>query len=155
MRQRFGIAQALLGDPKLLVVDEPTAGLDPAERTRFHNLLAELSEGIVVLLSTHIVGDVADLCQHMAVLAGGRVVALGQPSELVDGLRGRVWKRLVAGDRADELAELRKSLAVIAERHVAGQKLVHVVADTQPEGFEAVDPDLEDVYFDALRRAGA
>jgi ABC-type multidrug transport system ATPase subunit len=155
MRQRFGIAQALLGDPKLLVVDEPTAGLDPAERTRFHNLLAELSEGIVVLLSTHIVGDVADLCQRMAVLAGGRVVALGQPTELVDGLRGRVWKRLVAGDKADELAELRKSLAVIAERHVAGQKLIHVVADGQPDGFEAVDPDLEDVYFDALRRAGA
>jgi len=148
MKQRFGIAQALLGNPKLIIVDEPTAGLDPAERFRFHNLLAEISEGVVVLLSTHIVSDVADLCQKMAIMAQGKVVLSGHPLELMNQLDGRIWKKFIT---ATELEQIAKELPVIAVRRVAGQRLAHVFHEGQPgAGFEKVSPDLEDVYFQAL-----
>lgn len=153
MKQRFGIAQALLGNPKLIIVDEPTAGLDPAERFRFHNLLAEISEGVVVLLSTHIVSDVADLCQKMAIMAQGKVVLSGGPLELMNQLEGRIWKKFVT---APELEQLAKELPVIAVRRVAGQRLAHVFHEGAPRGgFEKVNPDLEDVYFQALSSATA
>lgn len=149
MRQRFGIAQALLGTPRLLVVDEPTAGLDPEERNRFHNLLSELGERCIVLLSTHIVEDVRDLCPRMAVLAKGRVVEEGVPGELVAALAGQVWQRTVP--RA-ELDAVRSSLPVLSTHLLAGQTQVRVRSASQPgPGFEPVAPELEDVYFAALQ----
>ena len=148
MRQRFGIAQALLGSPRLVIVDEPTAGLDPEERNRFLNLLAEIGEQVVVILSTHIVEDVAELCPRMGILAGGRVVAQGAPAQLVEGLRGRIWRKVIA---KDELEALRARQQVLTTRLLAGRTLVHVLADALPEpGFSPVEPELEDVYFAAL-----
>ncbi|MFM1886075.1 MAG: hypothetical protein RL026_1232 [Pseudomonadota bacterium] len=155
MRQRFGIAQALLGDPRLVIVDEPTAGLDPEERNRFLNLLAAIGENVVVILSTHIVEDVADLCPRMAILAGGRIVAQGAPQALVDDLQGRVWRRTL--DKG-ELEACRARHTVIATRLFAGRTVVHVLADAPPgEGFEPAPAGLEDVYFSTLaaQRAAA
>jgi ABC-2 type transport system ATP-binding protein len=148
MRQRFGIAQALIGRPSLIIVDEPTAGLDPEERNRFLNLLAEIGENVVVILSTHIVDDVSDLCPRMAVLAGGRILKEGAPAELVQGLAGRVWRKTI------ERAELETESArnqVIATRLSAGRLIIHVMAEARPDAsFEPIPGGLEDVYFSTL-----
>lgn len=151
MRQRFGIAQALIGDPRLIIVDEPTAGLDPEERNRFLNLLAEIGENVVVILSTHIVEDVADLCPRMAVLADGRILLQGSPTDLMDRLEGRIWKRMI--DK-DELETYRARHQIISTRLFAGRTVIHVLSDSHPgEGFEPVKGGLEDVYFSTLANA--
>jgi ABC-type multidrug transport system ATPase subunit len=148
MRQRFGIAQALIGSPKLIIVDEPTAGLDPEERNRFNNLLAEIGQNVVVILSTHIVDDVADLCSRMAIIDNGKIVLQGEPAALVQSLRGRVWRKALA---KEAVAEAQARLNVISTRLRAGQTVVHVVADGAPEaGFEPVEGGVEDLYFDTL-----
>ena len=148
MRQRFGIAQALIGNPRLIIVDEPTAGLDPEERNRFLNLLAEIGENVVVILSTHIVEDVADLCPRMAVLASGKIQLEGAPLELMKQMSGRVWKKAIA---KEALPEHRARYEVISTRLFAGQTVIHVLADAKPgEGFEPASGGLEDVYFSTL-----
>ena len=149
MKQRFGIAQALIGDPRLIIVDEPTAGLDPEERVRFHDLLSEISENVIVLLSTHIVSDVSDLCSRMAIMHQGQLRLVQQPAEAVAGLRGRLWERTV--EKA-EVARVSESLALVSTRLVAGRTRVRVLADAIPgAGFIPAEPELEDVYF-AVRR---
>jgi len=148
MRQRFGIAQALIGNPELIIVDEPTAGLDPEERNRFLNLLAEIGENVVVILSTHIVDDVADLCARMAVLADGRVQLEGAPHELIDSTRGRIWRKTI--DRR-ELDDYRGRYEILSTRLVSGRTVIHILAGADPgDGFDAIDAGLEDVYFSAL-----
>jgi ABC-2 type transport system ATP-binding protein len=148
MRQRFGIAQALIGEPRLIIVDEPTAGLDPEERNRFLNLLAEIGENVVVILSTHIVED---LCPAMAILAGGKIVKTGAPGDLVKSLAGRIWIKTV--DKADLLA-LREQHQVISTRLYAGRTVAHVLADADPgDGFSPFAGGLEDVYFSTLHAA--
>ena len=149
MRQRFGIAVALIGRPRLIIVDEPTAGLDPAERARFLNLLSELGESAVVILSTHIVEDVSELCTRMAIIAAGRILLEGEPAGAVEAMRGRVWRRQV--DRA-ELPRFEQALPVISTTLVGGRTVIHVYADAAPDpSFELVEPDLKDVYFTAIR----
>jgi ABC-type multidrug transport system ATPase subunit len=154
MRQRFGIAQALIGNPELIIVDEPTAGLDPEERNRFLNLLAEIADNVVIILSTHIVEDVTDLCPKMAVLAGGKIQLEGAPIELTHALEGRVWRKAI--DKAD-LAAQQASHNVISSRLFAGRTVIHVLSDTHPgDGFEPAPGGLEDVYLatvNASRRA--
>jgi ABC-2 type transport system ATP-binding protein len=151
MRQRFGIAQALIGRPELIIVDEPTAGLDPEERNRFLNLLAEIGENVVVILSTHIVEDVSDLCPRMAIISDGRIVREGSPAELLASLKGRIWTKTI--DKA-ELEALRASHRVISTRLFAGRTVVHVLADSNPgKGFTNVAGGLEDVYFSTLAAA--
>ena len=148
MRQRFGIAQALIGNPRLIIVDEPTAGLDPEERNRFSNLLAEIGENVVVILSTHIVDDVADLCPRMAIINEGRIVRTGAPNELLRALDGRVWRRAVPKAKIEEY---RSRMDVISTRLRGGETMIHVVSDAQPEaGFEPVAGVLEDLYFATL-----
>ena len=148
MRQRFGVAVALLGDPKLIIVDEPTAGLDPAERVRFLNLLSEIGQSAVVILSTHIVEDVSELCSRMAIIDRGEILLEAEPLAAVDALRGRIWRRVV--EKA-ELPELERAHAVISTKLLAGRTVVRAYGDARPgEGFESVEPDLEDVYFSTL-----
>ncbi|WP_417231469.1 ABC transporter ATP-binding protein [Brevundimonas sp.] len=151
MRQRFGIAQALIGNPELIIVDEPTAGLDPEERNRFLNLLAEIGENVVIILSTHIVEDVSDLCPRMAVLAGGRIQLEGAPLELMESLNGRVWRKVIDKEALDDH---RARYNVISTRLFAGQTVIHVLSDSAPgDGFEPAPGGLEDVYMASVNTA--
>jgi ABC-2 type transport system ATP-binding protein len=148
MKQRFGVAVALIGNPKLMIVDEPTAGLDPAERVRFLNLLSELGENSVVILSTHIVEDVSELCTRMAVIDQGQILLEAEPLRAVDGLRGRIWRRIIS---KEELPAVEREHAVISTKLLAGRTVVHVYAEASPgAGFGPVEPDLEDVYFTTM-----
>ena len=145
MKQRFGIAQALIGDPRLIIVDEPTAGLDPAERVRFHNLLSEIGEQTIVILSTHIVDDISNLCNNMAIICLGEVVAQGNPNTLTEAVKGRIWKKVI--DKA-ELDNYKAEMQVISTHLKAGQTIIHVLNDKQPDAsFKASTANLEDVYF--------
>jgi len=149
MRQRFGVAVALLGSPKLMIVDEPTAGLDPAERVRFLNLLSELGENSVVLLSTHIVDDVSELCTRMAIIDKGEILLEAEPARAVEELQGRIWRSVIS---AEALPELEREHAVISTKLYAGRTVAHVYCDSTPgPGFEPAKPDLEDVYFSVIR----
>jgi ABC-type multidrug transport system ATPase subunit len=150
MRQRFGVAVALLGNPKLLIVDEPTAGLDPAERVRFLNLLSELGENSIVILSTHIVEDVAELCTRMAIIDKGRILLEAEPLAAVEALKGRIWRKLV--DK-EAVPAFEREHAIISTRLLSGRTLLHAVNDADPgAGFEPAEPDLEGVYFCAMAR---
>ncbi|MBL0329806.1 MAG: ABC transporter ATP-binding protein [Bacteroidetes bacterium] len=145
MRQRFGIAQALLGNPKLIIVDEPTAGLDPMERNRFHNLLSEIGENIIVILSTHIVEDVRNLCSKMAIMNQGTVLLYGKPNQAIDDMKGKIWMKLIDKEQLTENKEAHK---VISTKVVEGKIQIHVFNSTQPDGsFAPLVADLEDVYF--------
>ena len=149
MKQRFGIAQALLGDPQLIIVDEPTAGLDPEERNRFHNLLSDIGENKVVILSTHIVDDVEELCSDFAILADGAIQVQGKPHDLTVQLKDKIWKKAIAKKDVDEAD---KQFQLISTKLKAGQTLIHVLSDDDlsAQGFEKVIPDMEDVYFSTL-----
>ncbi|MGH7491933.1 MAG: ABC transporter ATP-binding protein [bacterium] len=148
MKQRFGVAVALLGNPKLMIVDEPTAGLDPAERVRFLNLLSELGANSVVILSTHIVEDVSELCTKMAIIDQGEILLEAEPLRAVDNLRGRIWRRVIP---KEDLPELQRAHAVISTKLLAGRTIAHVYSDTTPgPGFEPAEPDLKDVYFSTM-----
>lgn len=145
MKQRFGIAQALIGNPKLIIVDEPTAGLDPAERLRFNNLLSEIGENIIVILSTHIVDDVNELCNDMAIISGGQVVQRGNPESLIENLQNKIWTRRI---KKDQLASCQSKYKVILSKLSAGDVVVHIFSETDPgDGFNKEKAILEDVYF--------
>ena len=148
MRQRFGIAQALLGSPKLIIVDEPTAGLDPEERNRFHNLLSEIGENVIILLSTHIVEDVRDLCSNMAIMGEGQIISQGIPSELIKELEDKIWRKTI---KKEELEAFKTAFNVLSTHLHSGKIRLHVLSENKPEsGFELANPDLEDVYFSTL-----
>jgi ABC-2 type transport system ATP-binding protein len=150
MKQRFGVAQALLGNPKLIIVDEPSAGLDPEARNHVLNLLSDISEDMVVILSTHIVEDVSELCGRMAVLSMGKVLLTGEPQEAVENLKGNIWKKII---RREELEDYYTEYEVISARLAAGKPVIHVFGKERPgKDFEQVDPDLEDVYFSTINR---
>jgi ABC-2 type transport system ATP-binding protein len=149
MKQRFGIAQALIGDPQLIIVDEPTAGLDPGERNRFYNLLSEIGEQVIVILSTHIVEDVQELCSQMAIIDRGRVLFAGSPAEALAGVHQRIWTSAMPKNRLQEVAH---QWPVISTRMVAGQPVVHVFSDQHPgDGFKSAEADLEDVFFTYIK----
>lgn len=148
MRQRFGIAQALLGNPKIIIVDEPTAGLDPEERNRFNNLLSEIGESIIVVLSTHIVEDVRDLCPKMAIISNGKLILEGKPNEAIDSLKDKIWMKAI--EKA-ELKEHQLNFNIISSNLNSGKINIHVFSDERPDsGFELISPDLSDVYFSVL-----
>jgi ABC-type multidrug transport system ATPase subunit len=150
MRQRLGVAVALLGNPKLIVVDEPTAGLDPEERVRFLNLLSEIGEDSIVILSTHIVEDVEELCNRLAIIDRGEILLEAETMRAIDGLRGRIWRRIVS---RDELPALERDLNVISTKLMTGRTIAHVYAESSPgAAFEAVEPDIKDVYFSVMSR---
>ena len=153
MKQRFGIAQALLGDPRLIIVDEPTAGLDPEERNRFLNLLSEIGENVVVILSTHIVEDVSDLCQRLAVISQGEVQLTGEPAHAIEQIQGKIWRKLI--DK-EELESYREEFAMISNRWVSGRIEIHVFSDEALDaGFERIEADLKDAYFSTINVAEA
>lgn len=148
MRQRFGIAQALLGNPQLIIVDEPTAGLDPEERNRFLNLLSEIGENVIVILSTHIVEDVRDLCSNMAILGDGKIIAKGNPNELIAKLEGKIWRKII---NKKELENYKNQFEIISTRLHSGKTQIQVLAHSKPEnGFESMTPDFESLYFSTL-----
>ncbi|MDO1449306.1 ABC transporter ATP-binding protein [Rhodocytophaga aerolata] len=147
MRQRFGVAVALLGNPKLMIVDEPTAGLDPAERVRFLNLLSELGENSVVLLSTHIVEDVSELCTHMAIINKGEILHEAEPLKAMEKLTGRIWRRII---QKSALSQLEREHKIISTKLLGGRTVIHVYSEEEPAGFDKVQPDLEDVYFTTM-----
>lgn len=145
MKQRVGIAQALIGNPQLIIVDEPTAGLDPGERNRFHNLLADVGQEVIIILSTHIVDDVRELCSNMAIMNLGQIVYKGTPNNVLQELKGQVWQKSIA---RNEVEEYQKNFKVISDKMVAGNPLIHILSESNPgEGFESVEPNLEDVFF--------
>ena len=149
MKQRFGIAQALLGNPDLIIVDEPTAGLDPEERDRFLNLLSEIGENVVVILSTHIVDDVSDLCSRMAIISEGHLLLTGRPREMIDGLKDKIWQKVVT---RDELESYERDMTVISVRLYEGDRVIHVLNPDSPgDDFIPVDAELKDVYFSTLK----
>jgi ABC-type multidrug transport system ATPase subunit len=151
MKQRFGIAQSLIGEPKLIIVDEPTAGLDPGERNRFYNLLTEIGENVVVILSTHIVQDVQELCSNMAIINKGKLLYAGAPNDALKGLAGKVWEKSIA---KSELERFVASGTLISNKLVAGKPVIHVLGEQRPEdGFASVEPTLEDVFFSAIHRS--
>ncbi|MCK5147881.1 ABC transporter ATP-binding protein [bacterium] len=149
MKQRFGIAQALAGNPELLIVDEPTAGLDPEERNRFHNILSEISEDRIVILSTHIVDDVRQLCDQMAILHEGEILYYGRTVDAIDNVNGKIWQKII---NKDEIADYHEQHEIVLSRLYAGKICIHVYHSTQPEGFEPVEADLEDMYFKTIKK---
>jgi ABC-2 type transport system ATP-binding protein len=153
MKQRFGIAQSLIGDPKLIIVDEPTAGLDPGERNRFYNLLTEIGENVVVILSTHIVQDVQELCNNMAIINKGQLLYAGAPNDALKAMKGKVWEKAIG---KQELEQYANNHVLISNKLVAGRPIIHVMSDMAPgDGFISTEPNLEDVFFGSIRNSQA